>query len=150
MIEFVPFENSFAPQYVEMLEKSSQQDLDMIGSCVLSIEQVITSFTAPNRWDRLMFLDGVLVGDVNVFLPTSEEGFKPEVNVFVVESARRNGFARLAIEEAIEYCRQQGFRCLYAIIGDDNLPSIALFAQCGFDLFELIPAFKQSVYRLTL
>ena len=151
MLQFVPFSPKWAQEYAEMLKSASEQDIDMTGSHVMTVEEVLDCFQDNNRWDRLLVLDGRLVGDVNVFLPHEDDDCrKPEVNVFIAKNARNNGYAQSAIIHAAEYCRQEGYKSLFAIIDDQNTASISLFQKCGFTLLQRVPAFEQSVYRLTL
>jgi L-amino acid N-acyltransferase YncA len=67
------------------------------------------------------------------FRPRPAYRFSVEDSVYVAESARGRGIARLLLAELIARCEGAGARQMVAVIGDSaNTASIALHAALGF------------------
>ncbi|MCH5326632.1 MAG: GNAT family N-acetyltransferase [Duncaniella sp.] len=62
------------------------------------------------------------------------------VGIFITPEARGLGFAKEALRSAAYHLRRHlSIHQLYAIVGDDNTPSIALFRAAGFSDTAIIP-----------
>lgn len=93
--------------------------------------------TSPH-YIRLIEADGVLVGDVNIFITTIDNHeqtgsvcVEGECNVMIAEEAyRRKGIAKEALKQAMASNNQ--INVFKAVIGKDNVPSQALFRSLGF------------------
>ena len=77
--------------------------------------------------------DGVLVGvtDVVNFCPAHA---RAEVSIVICRGHRKKGYARAAVELIKAYAmRTLHLHQLYAIVREDNAPSLGLFASAGFE-----------------
>lgn len=75
---------------------------------------------------------GQLVGvaDVVNFCPSHA---RAEVSIVICREHRKKGYARAAIRQIIEYAlRTLHLHQLYAVVREDNMPSLNLFSSLGF------------------
>lgn len=76
--------------------------------------------------------DGLLVGvaDVVNFCPSHA---RAEVSIVICREHRKKGYARAAIRQIMEYAlRTLHLHQLYAVVREDNMPSLNLFSSLGF------------------
>lgn len=75
---------------------------------------------------------GLLVGvaDVVNFCPSHA---RAEVSIVICREHRKKGYARAAIRQIMEYAlRTLHLHQLYAVVREDNMPSLNLFSSLGF------------------
>jgi L-amino acid N-acyltransferase YncA len=89
----------------------------------------------------ILQLDGEVAGWLTFksFLPRSAYRGTAELSVYVHETFRRRGVARLLLEEAIRRAPELGISALVGLIFAHNLPSIRLFEQLGFSRWGFLP-----------
>lgn len=76
--------------------------------------------------------EGQLVGvtDVVNFCPSHA---RAEVSIVICREHRKKGYARAAIRQIMEYAlRTLHLHQLYAVVREDNMPSLNLFSSLGF------------------
>lgn len=76
--------------------------------------------------------EGLLVGvaDVVNFCPSHA---RAEVSIVICREHRKKGYARAAIRQIMEYAlRTLHLHQLYAVVREDNMPSLNLFSSLGF------------------
>lgn len=76
--------------------------------------------------------EGLLVGvaDVVNFCPSHA---RAEVSIVICHEHRKKGYARAAIRQIMEYAlRTLHLHQLYAVVREDNMPSLNLFSSLGF------------------
>lgn len=76
--------------------------------------------------------DGLLVGvaDVVNFCPAHA---RAEVSIVICREHRKKGYARAAIRNIMDYSlRTLHLHQLYAVVREDNMPSLNLFSSLGF------------------
>ena len=76
--------------------------------------------------------EGLLVGvaDVVNFCPSRA---RAEVSIVICREHRKKGYARAAIRQIMEYAlRTLHLHQLYAVVREDNMPSLNLFSSLGF------------------
>lgn len=76
--------------------------------------------------------EGQLVGvaDVVNFCPSHA---RAEVSIVICRKHRKKGYARAAIRQIMEYAlRTLHLHQLYAVVREDNMPSLNLFSSLGF------------------
>lgn len=76
--------------------------------------------------------EGQLVGvaDVVNFCPSHA---RAEVSIVICREYRKKGYARAAIRQIMEYAlRTLHLHQLYAVVREDNMPSLNLFSSLGF------------------
>lgn len=76
--------------------------------------------------------EGQLVGvaDVVNFCPSHA---RAEVSIVICREHRKKGYARAAIRQIMEYAlRTLHLHLLYAVVREDNMPSLNLFSSLGF------------------
>lgn len=76
--------------------------------------------------------DGLLVGvaDVVNFCPSHA---RAEVSIVICREHRKKGYARAAIRQIMEYAlRTLHLHQLYAVVREDNMPSLNLFSSLSF------------------
>lgn len=82
--------------------------------------------------------DGATVGMADVF-DFDAAHRRAEVSIVVRSGFRRRGYALNAIGQVVEYARHTlRLHQLYAIVAEDNEPSLRLFAKCGFERCSLL------------
>lgn len=98
------------------------------------IEEQSYDLNASRQMRLIVEVDGRAVGTVDIF------DFEPQhlrfgLGVLIyADSDRRRGYARQAIQAAVEYARNTlGLRQVWAQITANNTPSIALFESLGFE-----------------
>lgn len=77
--------------------------------------------------------EGQLVGvaDVVNFCPSHA---RAEVSIVICREHRKKGYARAAIRQIMEYAlRTLHLHQLYAVVREDNMPSLNLFSSLGFN-----------------
>ena len=82
---------------------------------------------------RLMICsqEGERLGSIDL---TEYDGRKAFVSILIFDAAnRRKGYANRALQLVIEYAKELNIRSLYATIFPENIPSINLFEQAGFE-----------------
>ena len=72
-----------------------------------------------------------------------------EVSYYVAGAARRGGVGRALLDDAIRVARALGFRSLFAILLEDNAPSVALLERFGFERWGLLPDVAELPDRTT-
>jgi phosphinothricin acetyltransferase len=65
--------------------------------------------------------------------------FTVEVSYYVDRNFRRIGIAENLLQTAIETARKIGYKSIFTIILDKNLPSIKLMKKFGFEQWALMP-----------
>lgn len=76
--------------------------------------------------------EGLLVGvaDMVNFCPSHA---RAEVSIVICREHRKKGYARAAIRQIMEYAlRTLHLHQLYAVVREDNMPSLNLFSSLGF------------------
>ena len=82
---------------------------------------------------RLMICsqEGERIGSIDL---TDYDGRKAFVSILIFDAAnRRKGFAKSALQLVIEYAKELNIHYLCATILPNNIPSINLFEQAGFE-----------------
>ena len=65
---------------------------------------------------------------------------RAQVGIVIDSDFRHRGIGRKALRLLAEYCRRNlGLYQLYAIVGNDNTASMALFRSAGFTSVALLP-----------
>ena len=65
---------------------------------------------------------------------------RAQAGIVIDSDFRHRGIGRKALRMLAEYCRRNlGLYQLYAIVGNDNAPSIALFRSAGFTSVAQLP-----------
>lgn len=103
----------------------------------------IAQFIAEQSYDlyatrqmRLIIeVEGVAVGSADIFeFDPYNLRFGIGILIYAAEH-RRRGYARAAIEQLKEYGRESlGIHQIWAEVAADNVASIALFEECGFEV----------------
>lgn len=103
----------------------------------------IAQFIAEQSYDlyatrqmRLIIeVEGVAVGSADIFeFDPYNLRFGIGILIYAAEH-RRRGYARAAIEQLKEYGRESlGIHQIWAEVAADNMASIALFEECGFEV----------------
>ena len=85
--------------------------------------------------------DGHVIGwlDFKKFLPRSAYRGTAEISVYVDEEFRRQGVARLLLQQAIARSPSLGISALVGLIFGHNQPSLRLFERLGFERWGLLP-----------
>ncbi len=113
------------------------------GSVAPLSRERIAQFIAEQSYDlyatRQMRLiveaEGVAVGTLDIFdFDPYNLRFGIGILIYAAEH-RRRGYARAAIEQLKEYGRESlGIHQIWAEVAADNVASIALFEECGFEV----------------
>ena len=77
------------------------------------------------------------------FLPRQAYRNTVEIGVYVSEKFRRRRFGRALLEKAIAQSPGLGIKALVGCIFANNEPSLALFAQLGFERWGFLPRIAQ-------
>lgn len=103
----------------------------------------IAQFIAEQSYDlyatrqmRLIIeVEGVAVGSADIFeFDPYNLRFGIGILIYAAEH-RRRGYARAAIEQLKEYGRESlGIHQIWAEVAADNVASVALFEECGFEV----------------
>jgi diamine N-acetyltransferase len=98
------------------------------------IEEQNYDIYATKQMRLVVDVEGVMVGSIDIFDFDPLNGrFGIGVLIYGAEN-RRRGYARMAIEAVKRYGRDTLFvRQVWANIAVDNVASIALFEECGFE-----------------
>ena len=95
------------------------------------------------QWDSLLALrDGKAVAHVAV-MAMGEVGRIDDV--FVSESARRQGVGRTMMSRALEICARSLFKHVMLCTGQDNAPAQARYASLGFTKVGTITAYERRL-----
>lgn len=62
-----------------------------------------------------------------------------EISVYVAAEYRQRGIGRKLLQQAIAYCPQLGIKNLVGFIFANNLPSLKLFQEFGFEQWGYLP-----------
>jgi phosphinothricin acetyltransferase len=97
---------------------------------------------SPNRhpfW--VMESCGQIAGwlTLKTFLPRGAYRDTAEVSVYVDQTFRRRGVARMLLNEAIARAPEFGITAMVGLIFAHNQPSLRLFAALGFEEWGLLP-----------
>jgi phosphinothricin acetyltransferase len=86
-------------------------------------------------------ISGEIVGWLSFHSFIARQAYRAtaEIGVYVKEEARRLGVGRSLVEKAIAHSPSLGIKALVGCIFGHNEPSLALFAQVGFERWGFLP-----------
>ncbi len=81
-------------------------------------------------------LDGEVVGfaSLSQYRPRPAYNTSVESSIFVRRDCQRRGIGRALLEQLVALAAEHGFHSMFARIAGENDASVALHAQCGFEL----------------
>lgn len=90
-------------------------------------------------------IDGEIVGwlSFHSFIPRQAYRGTVEIGVYIKGNFRRIGLGRALLEKAIVHSPSLGIKALVGCIFAHNGPSLALFAQLGFERWGFLPRIAQ-------
>ena len=143
----VPYCPHHVPAYHEWMQDPAMLEATASEPLTLAQEYAMCSSWREDD-DKCTFIvevDGVPVGDVNLFLNDPDDSKAAEIEVMVaVESARRRGVAADALRMLQSWaCGRLGLRTFRAKVGHANAPSLALFHKLGYALVSSSAVFEE-------
>lgn len=164
LVRLLPYRRKFVERYHRWMQ--SEELLELTASEPLSLEEeyamqktwredknkctfiVLTTNTEGSDPSGEFSADpevARMVGDVNLFLSTDDEGKKcAEVDIMIAEAAfRRTGCGREAVRLMLWYAARLGVQRVFAKINEANASSIKLFQSLGFQQVNYVAAFQE-------
>jgi RimJ/RimL family protein N-acetyltransferase len=69
-----------------------------------------------------------------------DEGFeRPSFGVYVAETLSNRGLAKLALQHALNWCRQKGVSAVMLKVHPENTGARRVYEEAGFDFIEICP-----------